>query len=88
MEKEEEEEEEKARPTKRQRTSSQRQISSEEVIIFAALNGDVAVVACVLLNPLIEVNVTDELGRTALMAAAFRGHAPVVTLLLADERVG
>jgi ankyrin repeat protein len=31
--------------------------------------------------------VTDNLGRTALIHAAYEGHTPVVGLLLADERV-
>ena len=79
------------RPAKRQRNDEAGEApsppSSPEELIPAAARGDAAMVASALRNPLTDPNMTGEHGRTALMLAAKEGHAPVVTLLLADERV-
>ena len=56
-------------------------------LIDAAMVGDAACVASLLRNPLSNPNFADDKGFTALMIAAENGHAPVVTLLLGDQRV-
>jgi ankyrin repeat protein len=55
--------------------------------IPAAREGDEATVASALCNPLTDPNMTNEQGCTALMLAAWKGHASVVNLLLGDVRV-
>ena len=38
-------------------------------------------------NERVDPNIAEQNGSTALMGAAFKGHASVVTVLLADKRV-
>ena len=61
---------------------------SAEAFVDAATRGDEAIVRSVLLSRSVDPNVLDpKAGSTALMGAAFLGHASVVTLLLGDDRV-
>ena len=61
---------------------------SAEAFVDAATQGDEATVRRVLLSRSVDPNVLDpKSGGTALMGAAFLGHASVVTLLLGDDRV-
>ena len=55
--------------------------------IPAAQEGNDATVASALRNPLVDPNMANENGRTALMMAAVRKHDTVVKMLLADKRV-
>ena len=68
-------------------TSSEDPPASAEEFIPAARKGDERTVASALRNPLVDPNMVNQKGSTALIRAAGKGHAPVVTLLLADERV-
>ena len=61
--------------------------AAPEEFIPAARQGDDATVASALRNPLVDPNMANENGRTALMMAAFYQHASVVKMLLADKRV-
>ena len=56
-------------------------------LIPAAERGDAATVASALRNPRTDPNYADQDGITALITAAFRGHAPVVALLLAHDAI-
>ena len=67
--------------------SSQLSMAAPEEFIPAAETGNDATVASALRNPLVDPNMTNQHGDTALILAANRGRAPVVTLLLADKRV-
>ena len=58
-----------------------------EEFLPAAKDGDDATVASALRNPLIDPNMTNQYGRTALMMAASCKHDSVVKMLLADKRV-
>ncbi len=61
-------------------------VSPKEFLLAAEKNDD-ATVASALHNPLLDPNVVDEDGKTALMAAVKLKHASVLKVLLADKRV-
>ena len=61
--------------------------ASPEEFLPAAESGDDATVASALRNSLVDPNMTNECGDTALMMASYRCRPSVVTVLLADERV-
>ena len=58
------------------------QPSSALVLVEKAGEGDIEAVQSLLNQKLVDVNVCDEDGRTALFMAAMRGHTRVVELLL------
>ena len=66
-------------------TSSEDPPASPEEFIPAARKGDERTVASALRNPLVDPNMVDQYGCTALIFAADQEHASVVTLLVAND---
>ena len=56
-------------------------------LMVAATSGQVAAVEYLLTVPMINVNLKDSLGRTALMRAVYAGNKDVVAVLLKDQRI-
>ena len=61
--------------------------AAPEELIIAAEKGDEATVASALRNPLVDPNMADSVGYTAITSAFQCGHTSVLRLLLADDRV-
>jgi ankyrin repeat protein len=71
-------------PSLEQEQSSERIIHS---FLPSARHGDHSGVASALRNPLVDPNMTDEVGNTALLTTCLLKRVAVVKLLLADKRV-